>query len=83
MSEGRDVTVVVNGEELHYRIHPVEEDLPIRILASVALLDSQNTGRAPGDWELRHDNGNLVSQLWPIAQLRDHVFLTLRLGVGG
>lgn len=83
MTFGRDVTVVVNGEELRYSIHPSEEDLPVRMLTSMALVDSENTGRAMSDWEMRYSNGHRIPPTKTIACVRDFVYLTLNIGVGG
>ena len=75
---------VVNGEEYEYEVHPAEHDLPVRMYASSALLDSQNMSRPPNEWELRFDWGGLVPDDAVVGSVADkYMYLTLRLGVGG
>lgn len=80
-----EVVYVVNGEEYRYRLHPSELDLPVRMFASLARVDSANLSRPPEDWELRADSGARVPDDRHVGDFAGsgYLFLTLRLGVGG
>jgi hypothetical protein len=77
---------IVNGEDMGYDVTDAELDLPTRLYMSLVLVDSRNTGRYAGDWELRADTGVPLHKDDPIRFIVERgrpVFLTLRCGVGG
>jgi hypothetical protein len=83
-NENIDVTVVVSGqpERLKVNVHQTLEHL-----VREALQKSNNQGQAPGDWELRTEDGHLLDQSQTVADagIPDGatLFLSPKAGAGG
>ena len=76
---------IVNGEDVEVS---TDSEASLEWIRDKALRLSHNTGRPPGDWEVRDLDGQLiedlsktVSELGLISGAR--FFLTLRVGAGG
>ena len=79
------LTFVVNGQEVALGFH---EAVPLDSLIEEALSMSQNASRPREDWELRHENGVTIACTTKLVSAYGfaegaHLFLTLRVGVGG
>ncbi len=78
------LTFIINGENFS-----VETNVNAPLLSAVqrALAESHNTGRDPGEWELRDSNGVLLEVHRTPKELglanNARLFLSLRVGAGG
>ena len=79
-----DITVVVNGQPT---VVGALDDAPLRTIIPEALQQTDNTGQAPENWELRDADGNLLDlnkkiEDYPFTD-KTRLFLNLKAGVGG
>jgi len=76
-----DKAIIINGVDIIYDMKPESK---IEHYRDLALADSNNTGRAFGDWEIHDDEGNLIKPETLVDHIEsDRLFLNLSIGFGG
>lgn len=75
---------IINGENVHVEL---DKDEPLFVWRDAALRQSHNTGRPLEEWEIRNEQGRLLSVWATLADLDQthypRIFVSLRVGAGG
>ena len=76
--------IIINGENVHVEL---DADEPLGVWRDKALIQSNNTGRPLEEWEIRNEQGRLLSVWETLFDLEltnyPRIFVSLRVGAGG